>query len=112
MTYPSECSPVDQRSAPRRMPWSRDQIRAARQMPLEPVLVTLGYQLLPQAHGNYVVAGLPDEVIVKGHYWICAQDGRSGNAIDFLVMLLGKSFTQAVGLLLDGAESSTRPNAS
>lgn len=34
---------------------------------------------------NYRVLGLPEEVVLKDHYWVRTRDGLAGNAIDFLV---------------------------
>jgi hypothetical protein len=79
--------------------WSREQIRAARQTPLKPVLERLGYRLHPTANDNYVVVGLVPEIVIKDHYWVCADTEAAGNAIDLLVKLRGMSFNDAMRLL-------------
>lgn len=89
------------------MTWKRSEIRQARQIPLKPVLESLGYQLQPLSNGNYLLCRLATEIVVKDHYWVCKdQDIASctgktaGNAIDFLVEVEGMSFSQAMDLLL------------
>ena len=101
------------------MTWKHSEIRQARRTPLQPVLEKQGYCLAPRPDGNYRVlsrppefrnAGkeLPDEIIVKDHYWVCHDDcsalcvekQQSGNAIDFFVNIEGMAFRQAVELLL------------
>jgi len=84
---------------PRRIAWTKADIRRARQTPLKPVLEHLGYRLNPLAHGNYILTGLPREIVVKDHYWVCADTGEAGNAIDFLVRVKGTSFNEAMRLL-------------
>ena len=78
-----------------------------------------GYSLEPRPDDNYRIlarppdfrnAGreLPDEIIVKDHYWVCLDDSsaacveqhQSGNAIDFFMNIEGMTFRQAVELLL------------
>ena len=61
--------------------------------PLRPVLERLGYRLNPIANDNYVVIGLAQDIVVKDHYWVCADTGAAGNAIDFVVRLKGMPFT-------------------
>jgi hypothetical protein len=81
------------------MTWKRSEIQTARQTPLKPLLERLGYQLSPTGQENYVVVGMPAEVVIKQHYWVCKDDGSAGNSIDFLMKLLGKSFNEAMELL-------------
>lgn len=80
--------------------WTKSEIRQARCTPLKPVLDKLGYRLLPRQNGNYIVTGLSPEIVIKDHFWVCTDDGSSGNSIDFLVKLRGMPFTKAVRLLL------------
>lgn len=80
--------------------WNRAQIRTARQKSLKPVLEALGYRLTPTSQDNYLVHDLPGEIVVKDNYWVCLDDGSAGNAIDFLVKRQGKTFSQAMELLL------------
>jgi hypothetical protein len=81
------------------MIWNRSDIRRARQTPLKPVLERLGYRLNPIANDNYAVIGLSQEIVVKDHYWVCADTGSAGNAIDFFVRVKGASFNEAMRLL-------------
>jgi hypothetical protein len=80
--------------------WTHDQIRAARKTPLKPVLERLGFALTQKQDDNYCVKNLAEDVIVKNHFWVRPHDGSSGNAIDFFVRLRGKSFNEAMELLL------------
>jgi hypothetical protein len=81
------------------MIWNRSDIRRARQTPLKPVLERLGYRLNATANDNYVVIGLSPDIVVKNHYWVCADTGAAGNAIDFFVRIQGVSFNEAMRLL-------------
>ena len=83
----------------RRSAWTKADIRRARQTPLKPVLEHLGYRLQPLPNGNYLLAGLSPQIVVKDHYWVCADTGTAGNAIDFLVRVKGASFNEAMRLL-------------
>ena len=81
------------------MIWNRSEIRRARQTPLKPVLERLGYRLNPMANDNYMVIGFFPDLVVKDHYWVCADTGDAGNAIDFFVRIKGTSFQEAMRLL-------------
>jgi hypothetical protein len=81
------------------MIWNRSEIRRARQTPLKPVLERLGYRLNPMANDNYVIIGVSPDIVVKDHYWVCADTGDAGNAIDFFVRIKGTSFQEAMRLL-------------
>jgi len=97
----------------RRSPWTKADIRHARQVALKPVLEQLGYQLEPLKNGNYIIAGTTPEIIVKEHYWTQTTTGvagpstelRAGNAIDFLVKIRGVTFNQAMQLLREPGAS-------
>ncbi len=39
------------------------------------------------------------DIVVKDHYWVRLDDGAAGNAIDFFVTLMNKSFHEAMRLL-------------
>jgi len=90
------------------MIWNRSDIRRARRTPLKPVLEKLGYRLEQIDNDNYLVTGpalslpngIPQEIIVKDHYWICTDTGSAGNAIDFFVRFKNTSFNEAIRLLL------------
>jgi hypothetical protein len=81
------------------MIWKRSDIQRARKTPLKPVLEKLGYRLEPIANDNYLLIGVPQEIVVKDHYWVCTETGSAGNAIDFLVKIRGGSFNEAMKLL-------------
>ena len=48
---------------------------------------------------NYVIIGFSPDIVVKDHYWVCADTGDAGNAIDFFVRIKGTSFHEAMRLL-------------
>lgn len=80
------------RAAPR---WSREQIRAARQAPLAPLLQARGLELIDCEAGNFrlpAFAGL----IIKDSYWRWPEHGLAGNAIDFYMQVLGLLFHEAM----------------
>ena len=81
------------------MTWTRSDIRRARQTQLKPVLEQLGYRLQPRPNGNYAIAGLTNEIVIKEHYWHCIDTGQAGNAIDFFVKVRGVAFNEAMTLL-------------
>ena len=82
------------------MTWSRSEIRQARQIPLKPLLLKMGYRLEAINSGNYVVHGLLYEVVIKENYWVCTENDTAGNSIDFLVKIKGMTFSKAMNLLL------------
>jgi hypothetical protein len=85
-------SPDRPAPAPR---WSRDQIRAARLAPLVPLLEKRGLQLIEREAGNYTLPAYPG-LIVKDSYWRWPERDQAGNAIDFLMRVLGLSFHDAM----------------
>ncbi len=87
MTPPSSPDP-----SPR---WTREQIRAARQVPLVPLLQKQGVQLLEKGAGNFEVPAFPG-LIVKESYWRWPQRNLAGNTIDFFVQVLGMNFHNAM----------------
>ena len=87
MTNHSELKPA--------RPWTREQIRAARMAALAPLLGKRGHQLVEQGGGNFLVPAFPG-LIVKDSYWRWPERNQSGNAIDFLVQVLGLSFHAAM----------------
>lgn len=92
--------------------WTKADIRRARQVPLKPVLEKLGYRLNPAKNGNYVVLNITPEIAIKDHYWVCAENGSAGNAIDFLVKIRGASFNDAMALLLSAMSLPNPSNPS
>ncbi len=75
--------------------WSRDQIRAARLASLVPLLHKRGLQLVPREAGNSILPAYPG-LIIKDSYWRWPERNLAGNAIDFLVQVLGLSFHDAM----------------
>ena len=64
--------------------WSREQIRAARLVPLHPLLQQRGLQLFAREAGNFSLPAYPG-LIVKDSYWRWPERNLAGNAIDFHV---------------------------
>jgi len=75
--------------------WSREQIRAARLAPLVPLLEKRGLQLIVREADNYTLPAYPG-LIVKDSYWRWPERNLAGNAIDFHVQVLGRSFHDAM----------------
>jgi hypothetical protein len=75
--------------------WTRQQIRAARLAPLLPLLQKRKLQLIQRQADNYELPAFPG-LIVKESYWRWPQRDMAGNAIDFLVQVLGMSFHDAM----------------
>ena len=75
--------------------WTREQIRAARVVPLPPLLQKRGLELLEKPAGNFELPAYPS-LIVKDCYWRWPDRNLAGNAIDFFVQVLGLSFHQAM----------------
>ena len=75
--------------------WSRDQIRAARLIPLVPLLQQRGLEIVPREAGNFILPVYPG-LIVKDSYWRWPERNLAGNAIDFHVQVLRLSFHDAM----------------
>ena len=75
--------------------WTREQIRAARQVPLVPLLQKRGVQIIPREAGNFILPAYPG-LIVKDSYWRWPERNLAGNAIDFFMRVLGLSFHDAM----------------
>ena len=75
--------------------WDRQQIRAARQAPLLPLLEKRRLQLCEGNGGNYEVLAYPG-LVIKDNYWHWPQRNLAGNTIDFHVQILGLSFDHAM----------------
>ena len=82
--------------------WSSSDIRSARQMRLKPILENLGYRLVPLRNDNYEVAGITESVVIKDNFWLDTDNNSSGNSIDFFTKILGMSFQQAMGIIMEG----------
>lgn len=89
------------------------QIRAARKMPLPPLLIQRGYKLHPLPNGNYSIvpdgSPRPADITIKESYWTSAQLQRSGNTIDFFTQIEGLSFFDAMRIIVQA--SITTPPA-
>ena len=94
MTNPSSKSSLG--TAPR---WTRDQIRAARLVPLIPLLQQRRLPLRERDAGNFELASHPG-LLLKDSYWRWPERNLAGNAIDFCVQVLGMSFHDALRALL------------
>ena len=73
---------------------SRD-IERARKANLPEYLIRHGYALSRVGQGNYRWPGLGG-MIIKDNFWHCFSTDEKGNAIDFLVIILGMDFKKAV----------------
>ena len=82
-------------SSERQPRWTREQIRAARLVPLPPLLIKRQFALVEHAAGNFELAAYPG-LIVKDSYWRWPQRNLAGNTIDFFVQVLGLSFHHAM----------------
>ena len=78
--------------------WTREQIRAARLVPLLHLLERRGLPLVETGGGNLAVTAYPG-LIVKDCYWRWPERGSQGNAIDFCTQVLGLSFHDAMRAL-------------
>ena len=78
--------------------WDKADIRRARKKKLPPILKDRGYPLRPMPNGNFLVEELRD-LVVKEHYWIWNSRDMKGNAIDFLMMIECRSFSEAMEIL-------------
>lgn len=103
MTFPPDSNAVGQTCPPRKTPsprrdsprWTRAQIQAARRASLPELLSARGFHLRETGAENYHVHEHPG-IIVKRSFWREVDSGRAGNAIDFLVEVLGMTFHQAM----------------
>ena len=79
--------------------WTRPQIRAARLVPLAPLLQKRGLQLMELPADNFELAAYKG-LLIKDSYWRWPERHLAGNAIDFFVQVLGLSFHQAMREIL------------
>jgi hypothetical protein len=87
---------------PTRQPrWTREQIRAARLVPLRPLLRRRRLELVEREAGNFELPTYPG-LILKDSYWRWPERNLAGNAIDFFVQVLGRSFHQAMREITGG----------
>ena len=75
--------------------WTREQNRAARVVPLAPLLQKRGLQLIQREAGNFSLPAYPG-LILKDSYWRWPERNLAGNAIDFFTRVLGLSFHDAM----------------
>lgn len=74
-------------------------IERARKADLPAYLIKNGYSLCRVGQGNYRWPG-HGGLIIKDNFWHCFSSDEKGNAIDFLVKILGMEFKKAVSELL------------
>lgn len=74
---------------------TREQIRAARLVPLAPLLLRRGLTLLELDAGSFELTAHPG-LLIKDSYWRWPEQNKSGNAIDLLTQVLGLSFHEAM----------------
>ena len=87
-------------------PWSKSEIRAARKLPLAPLLQHRGLTLREMPGDNFQVREHPD-LIVRDSYWIWKSRNLQGNAIDFLILVENMSFAQAMEILCQKTAPTT-----
>jgi len=75
--------------------WTREQIRAARQIELAPMLQKRGLALRDRGGGNLEIESYKG-LVLKASYWRWPDRDMAGNAIDFYVKVLGTSFSEAM----------------
>jgi hypothetical protein len=75
--------------------WTREQIRAARQAALVPLLRKARLELLEHPVGNFELRAYPG-LLIKDSYWRWPERDLAGNAIDFFMRVLGLSFHDAM----------------
>ena len=75
--------------------WTREQIRAARQIELAPLLQKRGVQLREREAGNFEMESQKG-IFIKASYWRWPERDLAGNTIDFYVKVLGLSFSDAM----------------
>ena len=80
------------------MTWTAADIAASRRQALEPVLRGLGYTLSQLPRGGARVEELRD-LVVRGERWFWKSKRLSGNPIDFLQIVEGRTFIEAMELL-------------
>lgn len=81
------------------MYYSRDQILEARDMSLLDYLQHNGYELIKSSNNEYRLKE-HDSLVISNNKWNWFSRGMGGNTIDFLTKYEGKSFKEAVGVLL------------
>jgi hypothetical protein len=96
MTLPSSDAGRPQGSGrPQGQRWTREQIRAARQVPLLPLLRRHALEYIELPGGNFQLRAYPG-LLIKESYWRWPERDLAGNAIDFFVEVLGRSFNDAM----------------
>ena len=78
--------------------WDREQIQRARKTPLAPLLHRRGYPLRARPGENFLVEDHQD-LVVKDSYWVWPSRQMKGNAIDFLMLIECRSFSEAMDIL-------------
>jgi hypothetical protein len=88
--------------------WSREQIRAARHAPLLPLLRQRGLHLIERDAGNFELSAHPG-LLLKDSVWRWPERDLAGNAIDFLVQVLGLTFHDAMREITTAAPPAENP---
>lgn len=91
------------------MNWSAADVEAARSLPLAPLLVKRGYKLEALPGAAHIVKEPFPGMLVRGNLWFWRKARQRGNPIDFFVWLEGRTFAEAMGILLDAAQENEEP---
>ncbi len=78
--------------------WSRDDIEAARNADLAPILARNGYLITPLPNGAMLLHGFRG-LIIHANRWTWKAERLFGNTLDFFVTLEGKTFAQAMEIV-------------
>jgi len=79
-------------------PWTGEQIRRARKIPLAPLLRQRGYPLRLMPGDNFLIEDHQD-LVVKDSYWVWPSRSMKGNAIDFFMLVECRSFHETMEIL-------------
>lgn len=80
------------------MTWSKDEIEDARQSQLAPILSDRGYEIRSMRGGACLVAEMQD-LVVHNSRWFWKSANLKGNAIDFFMIVEGRTFAEAMEIL-------------
>ena len=97
--------PPESPLAAMRKRWDREQIQHARKISLAPLLRQRGYPLRERPGENFLVQDHQD-LVVKNSYWVWPSRQLKGNAIDFFMLVEGRSFQETMEILAPGDSES------
>ena len=80
------------------MTWTKDEIEEARQSELAPILGDRGYQVRPIRGGAFLVPEIKG-LVVNNSRWFWKTENLKGNAIDFFMVVEGRTFAEAMEIL-------------